>query len=203
MGGVAIARGIDQNSLDDFTLDLYCATFEKPVIDIDLDEPTTTIPASLDLLEGGIFRDLITGENFYNTYSGNDLADKESSGSRTAIYNGIHTGSYLDSGFPVNTSIYCANKKCEIAFAAIRISACVGPTGLFIFNGSAFVKDVPEDSLDNFDVDVYCLKFNEQVGNLDVPTFSRKGDFRVVQGHAGIFKASDPAEITYYIQSNL
>jgi len=204
LGGVAIARGIDQNSLDDFTLDLYCATFEKPVVDIDLDEPTTTIPASLVLLEGGIFRDLITGENFFNSYSGNDLADKESSGSRTAIYNGLHTGIYLDSGFPVNTSIYCANKKCEIAFAAIRISACVGPTGEFIFNGSAFVKDVPEDSLDNFNVDVYCLKFNEQFGKgVDVPTFSRKGDFRVVQSHAGMFKASDPAETTSYIQSNL
>jgi len=197
LGGVAVAKGIDQHSLDNFSLDLYCSTLEKPIleIDIDLDDPVTTISAGLVLLEDGIIRNVNSGETFFNLYSGNASTDEDPSG---CISNGFYNGIFLDSGYPGTRSIYCGKEVCEIASNAIGYTDCIVPTGRFIYNGVAFVKGVPKESLDDFDIDLYCLKKDEQVEyGVTISATTINGDMDAVQSN-DVIKAFDPAEVTYY-----
>jgi len=60
------------------------------------------------------------------------------------------------------------------------------------------VKDVPQDSLDDFDINLYCLAPAQQVAyGTTKPTATMTGDM-VAQGN-GIVTASNPADATYFI----
>ena len=59
------------------------------------------------------------------------------------------------------------------------------------------MKDVPEDSLGAFEIDLYCLKPAQQVDyGVTVPTKTMAGGMISVDN--GIVKAFEPADITYF-----
>ena len=52
----------------------------------------------------------------------------------------------------------CKNKKCEVIIYSFIEPLCIGPSGgLPFFNGVAINKNVPEDSLDGFEIGLYCV----------------------------------------------
>jgi len=60
------------------------------------------------------------------------------------------------------------------------------------------VKDVPQHSLDDFDIDLYCLEPAQQVDyGTTKPTATMTGDM-VALGN-GIVTASDPVDVTFFI----
>jgi len=62
----------------------------------------------------------------------------------------------------------------------------------------AIVKDVPQDSLDDFDMDHYCLLPAQQVDyGTTKPTTTMRGGM-VALGN-GIVTASDPADVTFFM----
>jgi len=186
--GVALATGIDQDSLDNFSLKLYCA--KGFGVDIDLKQPTSIISSGLEVLEDGILRDIDSGARYFNHYFGSKV--------NKSFSNGIHFGVSLDNGNLGFRSIYCKNKMCDIAASAVFFNPCTIHNGVFsALNGVAYKKDVPEDSLGAFDIDLYCLKPAQQVDyGVTVPTKTMAGGMISVDN--GIVKAFEPAAITYF-----
>jgi len=186
--GVALATGIDQDSLDNFSLNLYCA--KGFGVDIDLKQPTSIISSGLEVLEDGILRHIDSGARYFNYYFGSKV--------NKSFSNGIYFGQSLDSGNLGLRSIYCKNKMCDIAASAVSFNPCTIQNGVTnAFNGVAYMKDVPEDSLGAFDIDLYCLKPAQQVDyGVTVPTKTMAGGMISVGN--GIVKAFEPADITYF-----
>jgi len=198
LGGFAIAKGIEQASLGDFSLDVYCAKGLAINIDMEKDQPIATIARGLEVLEDGILVEINSGNRYFNQYFGGNPANPT-----TSLYpNGFYYGTILDNGLFGILTIYCnENKLCDIVSSSIFSNHClrlrpdVQPRP---FNGVAIVKDVPQDSLDDFDIDLYCLALVQQVDyGTTKPTTTMKGGM-VALGN-GIVTASDPADITFYI----
>jgi len=188
LGGVALATGIDQDSLGNFSLNLYCA--KGFGVDIDLNQRTSIISSGLEVLEDGILRHIDSGARYFNIYFGSKV--------NKSFSNGIYNGQSLDNGFGGLRSIYCKNKMCDIAASAVYFNLCTIQNGVpNPFNGVAYMKDVPEDSLGAFDIDLYCLKTAQQVDyGVTVPTKTMAGG--MVSVGNGIVKAFEPADIIYF-----
>ena len=52
--------------------------------------------------------------------------------------------------------ILCDHGLCEVILYTEITRECIGPSGRFLFNGIYINRSVPEDSLENFDIDLYC-----------------------------------------------
>jgi len=197
-GGFAIAKGVDQASLGNFSLDLYCAKGLGIDIDMEDDQPITTISSRLEVLEDGILIEIDSGNRYFNWYSGGNPTNPT-----TSLYpNGIYYGQILDNGLIGFRTIYCnENKLCDIVSSGISSNPCIRITQAVAvrpFNGVAIVKDVPQDSLDDFDIDLYCLAPAQQVDyGTTNPTLTMRGGM-IAQGN-GVVTASVPAEATYFI----
>jgi len=161
------------------------------------DQPVTTIASGLVVLEDGILLDIDSGNRYFNWYSGGNPANPT-----TSLYpNGLYYGQILDNGLIGIRTIYCnENKLCDIVSSAASSNSCIrilqgwfGP-----FNGVAIVKDVPQDSLDDFDIDLYCLLPAQQVDyGTTNPSLTMRGGM-IAQGN-GVVTAYDPADATYFI----
>mmetsp|Transcript_26342 Transcript_26342/g.30099 ORF Transcript_26342/g.30099 Transcript_26342/m.30099 type:complete len:402 (-) Transcript_26342:185-1390(-) len=198
IGGFAIAKGINQASFGDFSLDLYCAKGLGIDIDMENDQPVATIVSGLEVLEDGILLVVDSGNKYFNYYSGGNPSNPT-----TSLYpNGFYYGRILDNGlFGIHT-IYCnKNKLCDIVSSFVSSNPCIRilqDVAFRPFNGVAIMKDVPQDSLDDFDIDLYCLAPAQQVDyGTTNPALTMRGGM-IAQGN-GIVTASDPAHSTYFI----
>jgi len=174
LGGLGIARKVPQDSLDSFKLDLYCIDdiFQlSQGIDYNAD-PAASLDGSMLFLEDGIVRR--TGLNFmyFNTFWG-DSSGKANK--PTSISNGKYVGTkYLDGGVNVVFPT-CVNGICKVTVFNFIFSNCIIPATNFnpYYNGVGFARNVTEDSLDNFDLDIYCIKVGQEIDfDDDKPTYT-------------------------------
>jgi len=190
-GALAIARGIDQGSLNSFSLDLYCA---KGIgIDIDQsDAPDFTIQTGLEVVDDNIIRQVGSSELYFNLYTPFGAG---------SLPSGFYYGESQDNGFAGLRSVYCENKMCDIIASSEVFNPCIRALQDVVprpFNGVGIAKDVPEGSLDDFDIDLYCLAPAQQVElGVTVPTMSLEGDLVPFLGN-DVVKALGPADIALF-----
>ena len=59
--------------------------------------------------------------------------------------------------------IICTLSNCDITLRDTSWSSCKALVGQSFYNGVGIAKDVPRDSLSNFDIELYCLEDDERV----------------------------------------
>ena len=150
LGGLAKATDVPQDSLSNFGLPLYCASNFGVV---NYTEPVAILKGGFVFLQPGIIKRTGTGFTYYNAFKG--------AGSDSAL---ATTGSSFYSGFRKDTggarflSMSCQKSVCEVILRSNIEPACIGPSGgLPFLNGLAINKNVPEDSLDGFEIGLYCV----------------------------------------------
>lgn len=98
----------------------------------------------------------------------------------------------------------CADGSCEVSLYNTIFTECITPTGNPYFNGLGLARNVPEDSLDNFDVGVYCFGLGETVNyDVDQPTYMIKGVGLVpVDPPGAILRTeTDPSTVFYRVSA--
>ncbi len=148
LGGLAKAEGVPQSSLHDFELPLYCASnfFEG----IDYSEPVSLLKGGMSFLQGtGIAYRTGPGFMYVNAFKG-------ANASALTIGSKFYQGFRSDSGGSKTLWILCNEGSCEVIIYSFLETRCVGDGRLF-FNGVAFNSTVPEGSLDNFDIGLFCV----------------------------------------------
>ena len=58
-------------------------------------------------------------------------------------------------------NILCTLEKCDIILEELSFSACKALVGQSFFQGIGVAKNIPRDSLDSFDIKLYCLEEDE------------------------------------------
>jgi len=174
LGGLAIARDIPQDSLDSFNLDLYCVEdFAQLSTGIDFNAvPSASLDGSILFLEDGIFRR--TGLNFvyFNTFWGESSGEANKA---TSIDNGIYPGQKYSDGGLESVTTTCANGICQVTVFNYIFSNCIIPKTNYnpYYNGVGIARNVPEDSLNNFAMDIYCIKAGQEIDfDDDKPTYT-------------------------------
>jgi len=168
--GVAIARGVPQDNLDDFVLLLYCVSLSDLAVGngIDYSTPTTTLTGNMDFIEDGIIRRTGPGFTYFNRFWEGSSTESISSG----IYQGIK----LFDSSPDFVFVTCDDGTCQVSLFNYIFGQCVGPTGNTIINGFGYARDVPEDALGSFDLDVYCTVRGQEIDfDNDSPTYTEVG----------------------------
>ena len=144
LGGLALAKDVPQDSLYDFDLQLFCASdfFQG----IDYTSPVATLTGNLAFLEDGIVRRTGPGFNYYNYVKKRKALD------------GYYTNGIISvDGGSRQMKVVCDHGLCEVILLTVITRECIiGPSSRSIFNGIYFNRSVPEDSLDDFDIDLYC-----------------------------------------------
>merc|ERR1711957_735061 len=178
LGGLAIARNIPQDSLDNFKLDLYCIDdIYQLSIGIDYNaDPVASLDGSMLFLEDGIIRRTGTNFVYFNRFRGDNLGGSSGKVNKAmTISNGKYRGAiYLD-GSEDNVFPTCADGICQVTVFNQIFSNCIIPATEFnpYYNGVGIARNVPEDSLDNFDMDIYCIKEGQEIDfDDDKPTYT-------------------------------
>ena len=157
LGGLAKATDVPQDSLYDFELPLYCASDSDLIQGIDYNNATATLKGGFVFLQPGIIERTGPGFTYYNLFNGagDDRAlALPTAGSR------YYQGYRYDTGGARFLWALCENKnkKCEVILYSLIEPLCIGPSGgLPFYNGVAFNSSVPEDSLDGFEIGLYCV----------------------------------------------
>lgn len=180
-GGLALAQNIPQESLDSFTLDLYCVDSLDEVRDgINYEAgPVTTLDGSLIVLEDGIIRRTGTGFTYYNGFWDEVSSDRSGKGHPgTSITNGSYQGTKYRDGSADRVIPSCFDGTCQVVLQNAIFTECIIPETNFnpVFNGFGIAVGVPEDSLNNFDIKVFCRGVGATVDiEVDDPTFMING----------------------------
>eukprot|EP00588_Corethron_pennatum_P029921 CAMPEP_0194323868 /NCGR_PEP_ID=MMETSP0171-20130528/26010_1 /TAXON_ID=218684 /ORGANISM="Corethron pennatum, Strain L29A3" /LENGTH=604 /DNA_ID=CAMNT_0039082611 /DNA_START=46 /DNA_END=1860 /DNA_ORIENTATION=- len=178
LGGLAIAQNIPQDSLDNFKLDLYCVDdISQLSKGIDYNAaPVASLDGSMLFLEDGIIRR--TGPNFMysNIFWGDKLGGSSDKANKAmTISNGKYRGiRYLDGGED-EVFTTCADRICQVTVFTPIFSNCINPATNFnpYYNGVGIAMNVPEDSLENFEIDIYCIKRGQEIDfDDDKPTYT-------------------------------
>lgn len=149
LGGLAKATGVPQDSLSSFDLPLYCAI---GFVGINYNEPAAILEGGVIFLQGGILQRTGPGFEYFNIFKG--------AGDDNAL---TTTGSSLYQGFRDDTgdarilSTACEDKICEVILYSYIEPLCIGQSGRLFLNGLAINKNVPEDSLGDFEIGLYCV----------------------------------------------
>jgi len=158
-GGVGIAKGIPQGSIGKFTIDLYCLEQDEIVIDFSKG-PTTTLQGDIEILpEGGLRR---TGPRFFYAKTTvpkiKDATSKDVDvNDKSVNINGKFRGIDLDDGSIQDLRFVCTLHSCDIELYDTSFSTCKELVGQSFYTGVGVAKNVLRDSLDNFDIDLYCM----------------------------------------------
>ena len=143
-GGLALANDVPQDSLYDFDLELFCAPnfFQG----IDYNSPVANLTGNLVFLQDGIVRRTGPGFDYYDRLK------------KRKVLDGYYFGGIIEfSGGGQQMKILCDHGLCEVILWTDITRACItGPSSRFVFNGIYINRSVPEDSLDDFDIDLYC-----------------------------------------------
>ncbi len=151
LGGLARATAVPQNSLHNFDLPLYCTSDLSK--GINYTAPAATLKGNLIFYEGGIVQRTATGVNYVNVFNG--VGDENA---LTTNGSSFYQGFRYDNGGAKFLSFSCQNKNCEVIIFSSIEPACIALSGGRLFlNGVATNKTVPQDSLDNFEIELYCL----------------------------------------------
>jgi len=190
--GAALAKDIPEDSLDDFDLKLFC--HEGDAIDFDNDSPVSTIKGDLVFHEEGMVSFAGSETMFFNQYqykgddsTGKKVSKKRSTSNTQNIANGIYFGNDLDGGSPQTVSVLCYEGLCDIDLWDPSFRPCMALNGRNLWNGVATARGVSENSLDNFELSLFCLPKDQVVVDIDTdtPSSTLKGDFVLLQ-QAGI-----------------
>ena len=189
LGGLAKAAGVPQDSLYDFNLPLYCAS--DLIQGIDYSAPAATLKGNLVFPQPGNVKRIGPGFMYYNLFKG--TGDDRALALPTAG-SSLYQGYRQDTGGLKLLSTSCQNKNCEVILFSVIEPLCIGPSGGRLFlNAVAINKNVPQDSLDNFEIGLYCvppgagavIDYNTQepilTMNASITPGDRSGTIRLVQ----------------------
>jgi len=200
LGGVALAKNVPQDNLDSFSLDLYCIEdINQLVAGIDYDSnPATTLDGSLLFLENGVVRR--TGPNFtyFNRFKSKSF-DKLSKA--TAITNGKYSGSRFSEGGEDSVFPTCTGGICQVTLHNFIFPECIIPATSFnpYFNGFGIARNITKDSLDKFDIDIYCKKLGQEVDfDVDEPTYTREFGLVPIYPRGAILRPDTDPNIVYF-----
>ncbi|KAL7455667.1 hypothetical protein ACHAWC_007212 [Mediolabrus comicus] len=157
LAGLAIATDVPQDSLDNFTLPLYCATnVSEPIgfgIDIDYTAPAAILKGNFVFRQPGIIERTGPGFKYFSDFKGAG-GDRALTTTGSRFYQGFR----YDNGGSKLLFTSCQHKKCEVIIYSVIEPACIIPSGGRPFlNGVAVSSNVSEDSLDNFEIGLYCV----------------------------------------------
>jgi len=184
-GGIATAKNIPIDELDNFKLTLYCLDEDDIEINYE-DEPSAVLTGNMVFPpEGGLFRN---GPGFYYYKLSDPEISRDDNDAVVGDINGEYSGIDFEDGTGQHLSILCdSDMLCDIILTDFRFSTCAAinsNTGSF-FKGVAIAKGVPKDSIDDFTLDLYCLQTDELEVDVDDP--SRAPDTTLV-GNLGSLK---------------
>ena len=128
------------------TLTSNCFCAPNFVQGIDYTSKVANLTGNLAFLQDGIVRRTGNGFDYYNNVKKRKTLD------------GYYIGGIIKfDGAELNQWRFCVHGLCEvILFTPITRECITGPSSRFTFNGIYINRSVPEDSLDDFDIDLYC-----------------------------------------------
>lgn len=148
LGGLATARGVPQDSLHDFELELFC--FLGGPEGIDYTTPVARLKGNLVFLQDGIVQRTALGFKYFNGFRGGARALTTGSN--------FYEGFRYDTGGEKDIRMLCQNGMCEVIIWSSIHPSCIGPSGGRAFlNGVAFNSAVPEESLEDFEIGLFCV----------------------------------------------
>ena len=163
-------RDIPQDSLDDFEIRLYCLEENELEVDItDLSRaPDALLTGNLVSNQEGIIHR--TGPGF-TYYLRSNTADS------TSRFSGTDT----EDGSLQALDLVCDNGLCNVTLTDSSFSTCIKELNLPFFGGLARAINIPQEDLDNFELDLYCLLPNQSEIDFDAePTTTLVGNFEVL-----------------------
>merc|ERR1711935_321581 len=81
----------------------------------------------------------------------------------------------------------CDDGTCQVSLFNYLFGQCVAPTGNTIINGFGYARDVPEDALGSFDLDVYCTARGQEIDfDNDSPTYTEVGFGLIPEDSPGV-----------------
>jgi len=194
LGGVAVAKGIHKNSFDDFTFDLFCIKMGDYEIDVDTSEPSATIPGNLVPIQDGVFEHTDPGVMYFRESTNVD--DYYGGSKDGSIANGMYFGNDIEDGSTQHIDILCTGGYCDITLLDYGFSTCARINGYSIFGGVAVARNISEDSLDDYTLNLFCDAIPSEIDiDNDEPTTTLTGDIIVLKD--GIIHRSGPG-LTYY-----
>ncbi len=152
--GLAKATDIPQVSLHDFNLPLYCAS-ASGFGGINYTEPVETLKGDLVFLQSGIIERTAKGFKYFNAFKGMGSGGENAlatTGSSSSFYQGFRD----DTGGAKTLWMLCENSNCEVIIYSFIEPLC-SQSGRPFLNAVAFNKTVPQDSLDSFEIGLYCV----------------------------------------------
>jgi hypothetical protein len=175
--GLGVARGVPQNSLDNFNISLYCLGVDELTIDIDDPNrsPDDDLVGDLSFLADGIVRRTGRGVTYQKTSSKatNGIGAPRKDIAMRMIGMDIEDGSmqYID--------LLCIKGLCDITLQDVSFSTCINFTTADIYlGGLAIARNIPQESLNNFKLDLYCVTDPRQIFlgiNYTLPTTTLNG----------------------------
>jgi len=120
-----------------------------------------------------------TGPGFTYVKLTETLTKKPFSGNRNVVQRLV--GSDSEDGSPQAINVLCNEGLCDIYLFDPSFSTCINKNGEIFGGGLAMALDIPQGSLDDFDLDLYCLIQPMQSGpppliNYTAPAAQLTGD---------------------------
>ena len=179
--GVATKTNVPVESLGNFSLPLFCTS--DPTGEIDLTaKPSHYIPGSMILLSDSTIRRSGTGFIYYRfspipSYLGSTAENQPFA---HGDINGVYSGIDLGDGSEQAVNIFCDDKTnlCDIGLFDGSFSTCKALNGLEFFGGVAVANGVPRNSLNDFNISLYCLQDGELKVDINDP--NRAADAQLI-----------------------